>query len=298
MMRTLMMWLAWMVGWTAWAHAPAFGQGSPSLVDKVIGDQEAAKWYISWGYNRSAYTQSNVHIRGMGANGPFDLTFASAKAQDMPERFQPKVYFHPGLFTIPQFDVRVARAVGGGWKLGLGWDHMKYKLSDQTLSASGHAAAGDLAMAGVTDALALDPEAQMHMTEGELPWADGFNFEHSDGVNFVRVSLEREHPLFARGSRGGALNAFVMGSAGLAVCSTDFTWAGERTKNKQHVSGFGASVHGGLRLYGTPRLFVQTTAQAGVLSLPWIRIQGAGDAAADQRFGFAEFAFAVGYAWN
>jgi hypothetical protein len=258
----------------------------------------AGKWYLTWGYNRSIYTRSDVHIQGEGPSGPFDLTFAAAKAGDMPERFQPKVYFHPGLFTIPQFDVRVGRRLTNGWTLGIGWDHMKYKLSDQTLSATGHAAAGDLAEAGYGPAVGLDDQVDIVLTEAGLPWVEGFNFEHSDGVNFVRVSMEREHTLFSRGPRSSAIKAFGMGSAGLVVCSTDFTWAGERTKNAQHVSGFGASLLGGLRFHANRNLFVQATAQAGLLALPWIRIQGPGDASADQNFGYAEFAFALGYRWG
>jgi hypothetical protein len=270
-----------------------------AIAPSTMGQSDAknpGNWYLTWGYNRSAYTRSDVHIQGEGPSGPFDLTFAAAEAGDMPERFQPKVYFHPGLFTIPQFDVRVGRRLANGWTLGIGWDHMKYKLSDQTLSATGHAAAGDLAEAGYGPAVGLDPAVDVSLAKAALPWAEGFNFEHSDGVNFVRVSLERERTLVARGPRQVGVSLFGMGSAGLVVCSTDFTWAGERTKNAQHVSGFGASVHGGVRFHATRNLFLQATAQAGWLDLPWITIQGPRSASttADQTFGFAELAFAVG----
>ena len=74
--------------------APANGQGFTS-----------DEWYISWGYNRSAYTVSDVQMWGTGPSGEaFDVTLQDAQANDMPERFQAKVYFHPGLFTIPQFN--------------------------------------------------------------------------------------------------------------------------------------------------------------------------------------------------
>ena len=257
-------------------------------------------WYFSWGYNRSAYTTSDVHIQGDGPAGPFDLTFAAAEAYDMPERFQAKVYFHPALFTIPQFDVRLGRTLRGPWRVSIGWDHMKYKLSDQTLSASGHATAGDLAVAGYEGAIDLSTETSVALSDAPLFWGEGFNFEHSDGVNFVRAALEFEPLLYRRSENSPfSLHGIAMVSAGLVVCSTDFTFAGERTKNPQHVSGFGGSTHLGLRFGAGQHLFLQGTLQAGALHLPWISLQGPdSSASADQSFGFSEAAFALGYRWG
>ena len=258
--------------------------------------QSESLWYLTWGYNRAAYTCSDVHIVGDGPHGPFNLTFEAAEANDMPERFQPQVYFHPGFFTIPQFNVRVGRSLGGGVKVGLGWDHMKYKLSDQTLAVTGTAAAGDLAEANHLTALDVEASESLNLNDAAIFWGKGFNFEHSDGVNFVRISLESERSFLTRGA--ASLRGFGMASMGVAVCSTDFTWAGNRTKNPQHLSGFGASVHGGFRLYANSHLFLQCTGQTGALVLPWIRIQGPGEARADQRFVFVEGAFAIGYTWG
>ena len=246
-------------------------------------------WYITWGYNRSMYTMSTVHMWGTGPTGQaFDVTLHDVTAKDMPERFQAKVYFHPGLFTIPQFNARFGKRIRERWIVSAGWDHMKYKLEKQWMHVDGYAAAADFldeAPAGAELAWAGD----------SLYWGQGFNFEHSDGLNFVRFSLEHEHVLWAPRGREFSLRMFEAVGAGVVVCSTDFRWAGERYKNPQHISGLGMSLHAGFRANVHRRFFIQTTAQFGAVTLPWIRVQGPTDAGATQRFGFAEAAFALGY---
>ena len=251
---------------------------------------QEADWYVSWGYNRSSYLRSDVHLWGDGPNGAFDVTFEDAAATDMPERFQAKVYFNPTLFTIPQFDVRFAHRIADQTWVSVGWDHMKYKLSDQWLTASGVVAAGDLGDA-------IDPSATTTLDGEAFWWGEGFNYEHSDGLNFVRAGLERTARLLeTERYPNGWIDAFAVVSAGLAVCSTDFTWAGERTKNAQHVSGYGASALLGARFHAGRHLFLQITAQSGGVRLPWVRIQGPDvDAGATQSIGFSERAFALGY---
>ena len=256
-------------------------------------------WYMSWGYNRSSYLKSDLHVWGEGPNGPFDLHFDQAAASDMPERFQAKVYLNPTLFTIPQFDVRFARQIKEHTWLSIGWDHMKYKLVDQWMEVTGAAAAGDLAQTATSLANVADliPDAQVALDGDAIWWGEGFNYEHSDGLNFVRVGLEQTARLWeTERFPNSAVDAFATVSAGLAVCSTDFRWAGERTKNDQHVSGFGASALLGARFHAGQRVFLQITAQSGGIRLPWVNVQGNDiDAGAVQSIGFSERAFALGY---
>jgi hypothetical protein len=283
--------------------APLFALPQLSAQTPSVETDEETNWYVTWGYNRSNYADSDVHVWGQGANGPFDVHFTQAKAGDMPERFQAKVYFHPGLFTIPQYNFRVARRVGKRSWVGLGWDHMKYKLRDQWLTVTGSAAAGDLA---TTDVLGLldpgfAPNEQIELNETAMWWGEGFNLEHSDGMNFVRASWETEAQLWHHRKREWSLDAVAMASGGLVVTSTDFRWADDRTKNRQHVSGFGASAHMGLRLRPHPRVFIQAMNQTGIVRLPWIPIQGTraneveAGAGAEQTIRFSERAVSLGW---
>lgn len=272
--------LAWVcVCWLA--AMPCFAQSADSPSD--------TDWYITWGYNRSMYSTSTVHMWGTGPTGQlFDVTLHDVTAKDMPERFQAKVYFHPGLFTIPQFNARFGKRIRPNWIASAGWDHMKYKLEKQWMQVDGYAAAADF--------LDEAPEgAELAWSGDSIYWGQGFNFEHSDGLNFVRFSLEHEHVLWAPSDREFDLRMFEAAGTGVVVCSTDFRWAGERYKNPQHISGLGASVLVGFRANVHRRFFIQTSVQLGAVTLPWIRVQGPTEAGATQKMGFAEGAFALGY---
>ena len=247
------------------------------------------EWYISWGYNRSAYAESTVHMWGENASGgAFDVTLKDVRANDMPERFQAKVYFHPGLFTIPQFNARFGKKVRPNWWISAGWDHMKYKLKKEWGEAEGFAPAEDFA----AESSGLD---QVQWNGDSLYWGPGFNFEHSDGMNFVRFSAEHEHRIWTSKRGNFALRAFEALGAGVVVCSTDFRWAGERVKNPQHISGVGLGMHAGVRAQFHRRFMLQVTGHGGALSLPWIRIQGPTDAGASQNVQYVEWAFALAY---
>lgn len=268
---------AWLCACIAGISLPSFAQHSDS------------EWYVTWGYNRSAYAKSTVHMWGENANGlPFDLTLHDVKAHDMPERFQAKVYFHPGLFTIPQFNARFGKRISDGWWISAGWDHMKYKLKKQWALADGFAAAEDFVDEAVSGTV-------VEWAGDSLYWGPGFNLEHSDGMNFVRFSAEHVHRVWEGASGQLALDAFEAIGAGMVVCSSDFRWAGERVKNPQHISGLGVGLHVGLRAHVHRRFFIQVTGHAGAVALPWIRIQGPTSAGAEQNVQYVEGAFALGY---
>lgn len=186
------------------------------------------EWYVSWGYNRSAYTTSDVKMWGTGPSGEaFDVTLQDARANDMPERFQAKVYFHPGLFTIPQFNARFGKRIAPNWWVSAGWDHMKYKLQKQHVVADGYAGAADWENDDT-----LPPGTISEWSGDSLWWGEGFNLEHSDGMNFVRFSLEHQTDVWRSVNDQFMLSVFEAVGAGVVVCSTDFTWAGERQKKR------------------------------------------------------------------
>ena len=253
----------------------------------LTAQSQEGDWYITWGYNRSMYTASDVHMWGTGPGGDFDLTLHDAQANDMPERFQAKVYFHPGLFTIPQYNARFGKKISEKWWFSAGWDHMKYKLSKQHVNVSGFASASDMGVVASEDRILYDNLG--------IEWTPEFNLEHSDGMNFVRFSLEREWSIWESKRAQMALSGFAAGGAGVVVCSTDFRWADIREKNAQRISGLGLGFHAGLRMQVHRRFFIQTTAHLGGVTLPWIRIQGQGNSGAEQSIGYFEGAFALGY---
>lgn len=164
-----------------------FGQTGNRAMGNAIGWVEGpkahGKWYAHWGYHRAEYGKSDVHLIGPS----IDFTLHDVKATDMPSAFDPKVHLNPAAFTIPQFNARIGRkirdgiAVPGDFWISAGWDHLKYKVPHTIHQVS-----------GFIDSLVYAPQ-----TSFDWAWRD-FNFEHSDGMNFIRIAAERTSVLVGR----------------------------------------------------------------------------------------------------
>jgi len=217
---------------------PVLAQPGSQAMQRAIGYVKApkadAKWYAHWGYHRAQYGSTDLRLVGPG----IDLTLHDLRATDMPAPFDPAVHLNPLAFTIPQFNARIGRRIRGGdvvpgatW-ISIGWDHLKYKVPHTVHLAS-----------GVMDSLSFD------LSPFDWAWRD-FNFEHSDGMNFIRVAVERDLE-FGRAARtrqtwDTANRKWRFGlqgaaSIGLVLCATDVRWQGVRTKHYWHISGWGAS---------------------------------------------------------
>ena len=83
--------------------------------------------FFSWGYNRSVYTESDLHIIGQG----YDLTLKNAKAIDRPHPFSLENYFSIDRLTVPQFNIRAGYYFKNNWAISFGVDHMKYIFKDK-----------------------------------------------------------------------------------------------------------------------------------------------------------------------
>ena len=129
--------------------------------------------------------KADLRFVGPGIN----LTLHDVKATDMPSDFDPKVHLNPAAFTIPQFNARIGRkikdgiTVPGDFWISAGWDHLKYKVPHTVHQVS-----------GFIDSTVYAPNSSF-----DWAWRD-FNFEHSDGMNFIRVAAERNFGL-GRASR-------------------------------------------------------------------------------------------------
>ena len=227
--------------WLLFLPLSSRGQTGSRAMGEAIGwvdtPKAEAKWYVHWGYHRAQYGVSDIRFVGPGV----DLTLHNVRATDMPAPFDPKVHLNPAAFTIPQFNARIGRRVrachlGGLW-VSAGWDHLKYKVPHAIHTASGTAG-------GV----------QYDRSPFDWAWRD-YNFEHSDGLNFIRMAVERNVEFGRaartrqtwdtanRKSRWGLQGA---ASVGIVLCATDVRWEGVRTKHYWHISGSGASASVGL----------------------------------------------------
>lgn len=237
---------------------------------------------MTWGYNRSYYNQSDVHFKGDG----YDFTLHNVKAEDMPEKFDPKVYFSPTRLTIPQFNFRLGYYFRKNTAISIGWDHMKYHIISTQL----------VEIDGYIDEEKYDSEeyAGTYHHDYILYTPRLMNYHHSDGYNFIRVALEQRVPFWQshNSKHTLALNGVV--SLGAVMPWTDFTFFGVNHRNKPHFAGYGASIHVGFRYEFLNYFFVQAHAQCGWTNLPDIMLEDDLPSRAAQKISFLERSWALG----
>lgn len=256
---------------------PMFGQSE--VLDKT---DKHRSFYFYWGYNRAYYNRSDVHFKGDG----YDFTLERAWAHDMPEKFDPAVYFNPTQLTVPQFNFRAGYYLRPDLSISLGWDHMKYHLvPTQYIRING----------------TIDPTKyplENHSSEFNheyFLYTPAFmNYHHSDGFNFVRAGLEKRLPFWR--SRNRKFTGVLYGgpSFGFMLPWTDFTFYGKHYENKPHIAGIGMSLNCGGRFEMGKHFFVQVNAQCGWTSMNDIILQWPDDARASQRIVFLERSWALG----
>ena len=206
-----------------------------------------------WGYNRSAYSRSN--IRFVGPN--YDFTLAGAVAKDRPATPSTATYFQFKNLTVPQFNARIGYYFKDHWAFSAGYDHMKYIYEDnQPVHLSGYIGAG------------VDPVTSWEGTYSGEPITtqnDYFHYENSDGLNYLRLEVTRTDHLVKLGDRR---DQFVISSniglgGGALLSYNDFLFGGEHTTRTISLSGYGLSLHGGIRLEFFRHVFIQGSLAAG-----------------------------------
>ena len=238
--------------------------------------------FVTWGYNRAYYNESDIHFKGEG----FDFTLKNARAEDMPEEFSPEVYFNPGQFTVPQFNFRAGYYFGKNTAISMGWDHMKYHLiGTQLLKIDGH----------IDEEKYFNPVYTGNFNDEYILYNSSFmNYHHSDGFNFIRVALEQRIPFWQSANKNHVLAMNASASIGAFLPWTDFTFFGTQHRNKPHLAGYGASVHAGFRYEFFQYFFLQGTAQFGWSNLVDIMLEDHLPSRAEQKITFIERAWAIG----
>lgn len=207
---------------------------------------------FSWGYNRSAYTKSNIRFVG----NQYDFRLQGVSAHDQQTPFSLK-YFSPNQLTVPQYNVRIGYNFKNFWNISLGFDNMKYVLRDgQSAKISGFVQPG------------VDPLWNGTFGNGQERAINEnhFQYQNTGGLNYVRLQLSRNLAPFSNLRDGNfAINWLYGISAGALVSVTDFTFEGYRSERVSSISGYGLSIHTGLRFVFFKNFFIQTNFAGGVM---------------------------------
>lgn len=235
------------------------------------------KWSIYWGWNRSTYSNSDIHFSG----ADHDFTLRDVAAADMQTDATYAnlfgIYLRPSEITIPQTNMRLAYQYSSDIAIALNLDHMKYVMGqNQSVPISGQ-------IKGVSQT------GQQVMTEQFL------TYEHTDGLNIVSLELEKQYPIALFGP-GTPSRLFALVGLGVVIPKSNVTLGVVgRTRNDEfHMAGYSAGVGGGLEMDVLHNFFLRTAYKYGYVNLPDVRTSSKDDKAS-QNFTYNEWLVAAGW---
>lgn len=194
------------------------------------------KIFFSWGWNRTAYSRSDIHFTGPNHN----FTLKNVKATDRPSSASWKNYVDLKNVTVPQYNMRIGYFINDQYSISVAWDHLKYvAVQGQTVRISGEIAEGN-EFDGVYDNEPIEIKKRF------------LRYEHTNGLNTANVELRRYAELF----KSNIFRVEVIEGAGFGLLfpRTDAELFNKTNHDEFHLSGF--EVHGLLGLKsGIGRVF-------------------------------------------
>lgn len=211
-------------------------------------------FYFYWGWNRDAYTKSNITFWGQNYN--FELHKVIANDRQSP--FRANLYFNPSTISIPQYNMRFGYYFKDKWEVSLGVDHMKYVMKNyQNVQMDGYIANSGTVYDGTYD------NKTQNLSE------DFLKFEHTDGLNYLNAEIRRSDMLY--GNNWFTLSVNYGGGAGALMPRTNTTLLNNPRYDEFHLAGFGFGAVGSVKMNFWKYFFIQTEAKYGWIDMPDIR---------------------------
>jgi hypothetical protein len=260
---------------------PSFAQSNPAATADSKTQSAAArdaentkKWSVYWGWNRSNYSNSDIHFWGDG----HDFTIKNAQASDMQTDLSHlfDIYLHPANITIPQTNLRVAYQYNADTAIALNLDHMKYVMTIGQVAE----------VVGTANGAALSGTREIN---------DSFvAFEHTDGLNVISLEIEKQRPVDLFGSAYPA-RVFALAGIGIVIPKSNVTMAviGQTRNDEFHVAGYSAGLGAGLEVDFYKDFFFRTAYKFGYVNLPDVLTSARGDKAS-HHFTYNEILVAAG----
>ena len=229
-------------------------------------------FYIYWGWNRSAYTKSDITFWGKS----YDFKLNNVVANDRQSLYRTNLYLNPATMTIPQYNLRLGYYFKDKYEISIGADHMKYVMKNfQTVDMEGNIANSGTSYDGAYDHKPMVMDTSFLM------------FEHTDGLNYLNVEIRRSDALI--NLKGFNLSTAYGVGAGVLVPRTNTTLLGNRRHDEFHLAGYGLGLVGALKLNFLRYFFIQGEAKYGFIHMPDIRTTTDPADKAKQHFFFKQY---------
>ena len=244
-------------------------------------------FYFYWGWNKSAYTKSDITFTG----DDYNFTLYDVVANDRQSPLSANIYLNPANITIPQYNMRIGYFFNDKYNISFGVDHMKYVMRSnqdpnlaQWATISGTIENSGTAYDGVYDNTPFQIKP------------DFLLFEHTDGLNYLNFELRRQDLLY--NYKVFNLNSILGAGAGALMPKTNATLLNNERHDAFHFAGFGTGVMVGLNFEFFNRFYIQTEAKVGYINMPDIRTTQFKADKAKQAFSYIEADILFGVNFN
>lgn len=239
------------------------------------------KFYISWGGNRESYSKSDVTYTGDN----YHFTVDNMEAHDKPKGWNID-YINPARMTIPQTNFRLGYFVSDHYSVSVGWDHMKYVMTEnQVANLTGYINTDE----GHDGVYEHTPKV---MSE------DFLTYEHTDGLNYVNAEFARHDDISKWLTIGNTdivqLNLSEGLGAGVLYPKTNTKLMGRERHDEFHISGYGVSAKAALNITFLKHFYIQGELKGGYINMNDIRTTYNGNDRASQEFFFFQRIIEVG----
>jgi hypothetical protein len=225
-----------------------------------------------WGYNRSAYTKSDLRLIGQG----YDFTLQGATAHDN-QSHKFSEYVDLGNITVPQFNGRIGYYFKNNYAISFGYDHMKYIFDDgNSVLLNGTINAGiDTAWSGNYNNVPVTTNREH------------FHYENSNGLNYLHFEVMRSDILLRTANTKFAITSNYGIGAGGILSFNDFNFAQKKDMVTISLSGYAMSAHLGLRFEFFNHFFLQAEGSGGFMNQVHVRTRNKDPFAyAKQKYGY------------
>jgi hypothetical protein len=253
-------------------------------VNCLNAQHKKGDFFFYWGYNRAAYSASDISFSGPG----YDFTLTAVSATDRPTDFDMETYFGATKIWIPQYVYRLGYFVNDHWSISIGLDHMKYIVTQGQ-------------SAGINGKIKIPDNPFYGEYRGEQILIDSafLSFEHTDGLNYLNARAER-HWLLLHTSND-LLNLYLLAGGGLgaAIPKSNVQLFEQERSDCFHLAGFGLSATLGLEINFLKFVFIRSTFTGGYINMPSIlTVAGSSSDRAKQDFWYEMWDFAIGAKWH
>lgn len=230
-----------------------------------------------WGWNRAAYSKSDIHFKG----DDYNFTLFDVQAKDRQTHFKPETYFGLKTLTIPQTNMKLGYFLNDHVAITAGFDHMKYVMVQyQTVDFEGTINDPTYMNMVSNDAVKLTPQF--------------LTFEHTDGLNYLLTEIEYFQGIYSRGFV--TLNLYGGIGAGALMPKSNVKLMGYPRNDEFHFAGFGTNIKCAAELLLGNHFYVRGELKAGYINMPSIvtRNESIADRAS-QQFGFTAVDMMIGF---